>query len=264
MPATHIHALAVGVETTGAEPDTDAVVALAAVGARIDPAGGRIDALQTLFTSPVDPPPAPAGPRRPAPGGEGPPGTDRASAGLLAAVRDFRPRLLAAHHAAFTSAFLPGLGGALTPDDVRWACTLRLAKHLWPAARDFGLQALCRACGLQDHVAGHAGPGPAFDASSCAVLLTAQCLVLTEAGHDVTTALLREWSATVPLEPKVPFGRYRGRYWYEVPRDYLEWILHRHRSGDPFAPEIVAAAEAALRGEFAVAPPDPPKPCDRP
>ena len=245
-----IHALAIGIETTGAEPDTDAVVGLAAVGARIDPASGRIDALQTLFTSPADPPhtvPAPA----------------RARAGLPAAVRDFRPRLLAAHPAAFARAFLPGLADALTPDDGRWACTLRLARHLWPADRDFGLQALCRACGLQDLVAGRDGGRPAFDAACCAVLLAAQCLVLTEAGHDVTAALLREWSATVPLEARVPFGRYRGRYWYEVPRDHLEWILHRHRSTQPFAPEIVTAAEAALRGEFAVRPPVPPNPCDR-
>ena len=42
--------------------------------------------------------------------------------------------------------------------------------------------------------------------------------------------------------------------------DYLEWLLHKHRSGEPFAPEIVATAEAALRGVYAV-PPEQPGPC---
>ena len=263
-----LHALAIGVATTGADPDTDAVAELAAVGARIDPATGQYDALETLFTSPVEPPraipaPAPAGHHRTDPDAQGQPGLAQAHVDLQAAVCDFQPQLPVAHHAKLEAAFLPGLAGALTPDDVRWACTLCLAKHLWPTARDFGLQALCRACGLQDHVAGHDGHRAAFNAASCAVLLVAQCHVLTETGHDVTPALLREWSAAVPLEPRVPFGRYRGRYWYEVPRDYLEWILHRHRSADPFAPEIVTAAEAALRGVYAVRPPAPPNPCAR-
>lgn len=263
-----IHALAIGVETTGTDPDTDTVVELAAVGARIDPATGQYEALQTLFTSPIAPQfatPAAASAvhHRTDPDVQGQPGLGQARTDLQAAVRDFQPQLLVAHDAECKAAFLPGLAGALTPDDVRWVCTLRLAKHLWPAAQDFDLQALCRACGLQDHVADHDAHRAVFNAASCAVLLAAQCHALAEAGHDVTPALLREWSAAMPLEPRVPFGRYRGRYWYEVPRDYLEWILHRHRSADPFAPEIVTAAEAALGGEFAVRPPAPPNPCAR-
>ena len=87
-----------------------------------------------------------------------------------------------------------------------------------------------------------------------------ECRALTEAGHAVTPALLCDWSAAVPLLARVPFGHYSGRYWYEVPRDYLEWLLRKHRSGRPFNPEIVATAEAALRGVYAV-PPEQPDPC---
>ena len=263
-----LHALAIDIETTGTDPEMDAVVELAAVGVRIDLATGRYEALETLFTSLVDPgrgiPAASAAAHDfTEPDAQGQPGLAWARAELQASVRDFRPRLLVTHHAEFKAGFLPGLAGALTPDDVRWTCTRRLAKHLWPGARDFSLLALCRACGLQEHAAGHDAHRPAFDAAGCAVLLAAQCRALTEAGHDVTPALLREWSATVPVEARVPFGRYRGRYWHEVPRDYLAWLLDRHRSGDPFAPEIVAAAEAALRGVDAVPPAAPANPCAR-
>ena len=53
MPTIPI--LALDVETAGIDPETDTVVELAAVGARMDPATGRYDALETLFTSLVDP-----------------------------------------------------------------------------------------------------------------------------------------------------------------------------------------------------------------
>ena len=234
---SHLHALALDVETTGLDSTQDAVVELAAVGIRIDPVTGQYDALETLFTSLVDPkrdipPAASAVHHLTARDVQGQPDLAQALAGLQAAVRDFQPAVLVAHNAPFDAGFLPGIAGALTPGDPRWACTYCLAHHLWPRAEGFGLQALRYACGLQDHLAGHA----------------------------VTPGLLRDWSATVPLPPRVPFGKYRDRYWHEVPRDYLKWLLNRHRFGDPFAPEIVAAAEAALRGVYAV-PPEQPGPC---
>ena len=262
---SHLHALALDVETTGLDPTQDAVVELAAVGIRIDPVTGQYDALETLFTSLVDPkrdipPAASAVHHLTARDVQGQPDLAQALAGLQAAVRDFQPAVLVAHNAPFDAGFLPGIAGALTPGDPRWACTYRLAHHLWPRTEGFGLQALRYACGLQDHLAGHDAHRAAFDAGCCALLLSAECRALTEAGHAVTPGLLRDWSATVPLPPRVPFGKYRDRYWHEVPRDYLKWLLNRHRFGDPFAPEIVAAAEAALRGVYAV-PPEQPGSC---
>ena len=247
---SHLHAVALDVETTGFDPTEDAVVDLAAVDIGIDPATGQYDALETLFTSLVDP-------KRDIPAAasavhhltardvQGQPDLAQARAGLQAAVRDFQP----------------AVAGVLTPGDPRWVCTYRLARHLWPLAKDgFGLQALRYACRLQDHVAGHDAHRAAFAAACCALLLTVECRALTEAGHAVTPALLCDWSAAVPLLARVPFGHYSGRYWDEVPRDYLEWILRKHRSGRPFNPEIVATAEAALRGVYAV-PPEQPDPC---
>ena len=260
-----LHALAIDVETTGLDAQQDRIVEVAAVGVRIDPATGRYDALQTLHSGLVDPQcaiPAAASAvhHLTARDVQGQPDLVQALAGLQVAVRDFEPQLVAAHNAAFDSAFLPDLAGVLTPDDDRWVCTQRLAKHLWPLAEGFSLQVLRYALGLQDHVAGHDVHRAAFDAACCAVLLAAECRAMSEAGHDVTPKLLRDWSAAIPLEARVSFGKHRGQYWHDVPRDYLEWILREDRSGDPFAPEIVATAEAALRGVYAV-PPDPHPPC---
>ena len=110
----------------------------AAVGIRIDPATGRGDPGPTLYASRVDPGrefdarlpvlfhdlTAQDAPRQPR--------LDRALADLQAAVHDFRPRLLVAHHVEFLADALPEAAAALTPDDPRWACTGRLAAYLWP------------------------------------------------------------------------------------------------------------------------------------
>ena len=88
----------------------------------------------------------------------------------------------------------------LTPDDARWVCTQRLAQKLWPLSEGgFSLQALHYAYGLPNRVTGHDVHRAAFDAAGCAVLLAEECRALVEAGHAGTPALLRNWSAAVPL-----------------------------------------------------------------
>ena len=176
-----LHALALAVETTGLDPydsrvaglaecgvivrqrsffprKPGAVVQLAAVGIRIDPATGQGDPGPTLYATRVDPgrefdarlpvlfhdltaQDAPHQPR-----------LDRALADLEAAVRDFRPRLLVAHRAGFHADVLPEAAAALTPDDPRWACTRRLVGHLWPHADRRDLDALICDCHLYDRL----------------------------------------------------------------------------------------------------------------
>ena len=193
MPA--IHALALDVETTGLDPDTDTVVEFAAVGIRIDPATGQYDALETFFTSLVDPKcgiPAAASAvhHLTARDVQGQPDLAQVLAGLQASVRDFQPQLVVAHNAAFEAGFLPGLADALTPEDPRWACTCRLAQHLWPQAPNHQLQVLRYWRQLQDRVPGRNAHRADFDAACCAVLLAEQCRAWTAAGQTVTPALL--------------------------------------------------------------------------
>ena len=265
MPA--IRAVAIDVETTGLDPSEHRVVDIAAVGVCIvDPATGSQDAWQPLYSSLVDPErdiPAAASAvhHLTAKDVAGQPRLPEVLAALTAAVRAFRPDVLIAHNASFDAGFLPDLGAALTPDDPRWACTMRLAKHLWPLTHGFSLQNLRYACQLQDAVPGRDVHSAAFDAACCAVLLPLECRSLTDAGQAVTPTLLRDRSATPPLLARVPFSRlYRGWLWRDVPRSFCQWILNKHHAGNPFDPEIVTTAEAALRGIYAV-PPEGGNPC---
>ena len=264
FPMTAIRAAAIDIETTGLDPAHHSIVEIAATGVTIDgPATGQHEPGQPLYSSLVDPQcdiPAAASAvhHLTAEDVAGQPRLPEALTALTAAVRAFQPHVLVAHNARFEVGFLPDLAGALTPEDARWACTLRLARHLWPGwAGGFGLQTLRYACRL-----GHALPDgdphrAGYDAACVAALLPVQCRALADAGHDVTPALLRDRSAAIPLLARVPFGRrYRGRLWRDVPASFCEWILRTHRTGDPFDPEIVATAEAALRGIHAVPPDD--------
>ena len=257
-----IRALAIDVETTGTDPCTDRVVQLAAVGLRIDPGSSAGDAPTPLFTSLVDP-----GRDIPATASaihhltsadvQGQPRLEQALAQLQHAAQAFRPDLLVAHNAGFDAGFLPDLAVTLTPQDPRWVCTYRLAQHLWPDAPRHQLQTLRYWRHLQDRAAGRNAHQADFDALCCAVLLAEQCRVWTPANQTVTPTLLRDRSAELPLLPRVPFGRHRDQLWSDVPCDYCQWILRQHTCGhgDPFDPAIIATAEAALRGIYAI-PPD--------
>lgn len=267
---TAVRAVAIDLETTGVHPVEDRIVEIAAVGLCIaNPATGHYDAYKTLYSSLVDPerdipPDASAVHHLTARDVRGQPRLQEVLAPFTEAVRTFRPDVLIAHKADFEAAFLPGLGAALTPQDARWACTMRLAQHLWPDTDGFGLQRLRYACRLEDCVAGLDPHRAAFDAACCATLLPLECREIAGAGHEPTPTLLRDWTAAIPLLARVTFGKHRGRYWHQVPQDYLKWLLRRHAEGEPFSPEIVATAEAALRGVYAVAPRSgPDTPCRR-
>ncbi|MYD93282.1 MAG: 3'-5' exonuclease [Chloroflexi bacterium] len=265
---TAIRAVAIDLETTGFHPVDDRIVEIAAVGIRIaDPATGHYHPYETLYASMVDPerdipPDASAVHHLTARDVRGQPRLPEVLAAFTEAVRAFCPDVLVAHKADFEAAFLPDLAAVLTPADARWACTMRIAQHLWPRTDGFGLQRLRYACRLEDCVAGLDPHRAAFDAACCATLLPLECREITKTGHEVTPTLLRDWTATVPLQAKVAFGKHRGRYWHEVPNDYLRWLLRRHAEGEPFSPETVATAEAALRGAYAVPPEsEPDTPC---
>ena len=233
-----LHAIALAVETTGLDPydsriaglaecgiivrqrsyfpsKRSAVVEIAAVGIRIDPATGQGDPGPTLYATRVDPGrgfdarlpvlfhdlTAEDAPRQPR--------LDRALADLQAAVRDFRPRLLAAHHADFLADALPDATATLTPDEPRWASTRRLAEYLWPHAERHDLDALICDCRLDDRLPRGDAREVVRNAAACAVLLAAQCRAIAAAGHAVTPTLLRDWTVNPPAWPLQPFGGHR-------------------------------------------------------
>ena len=183
--------------------------------------------------------------------------------GLEEAVRPFEPTLLVAHNASFEAGFLPDLAAKRVPGDPRWACTLRLAQHVWPDAPSFGLQALRYWRGVMQGERTTTAHQAWFDAACSARLLVELCLAMTAAGETVTPRLLLDRSHHMPLLLRVPLGKHKGKRWSEVPEDYCRWLVDKAEAGtgEPFDPAVVETARAALRGVFAQ-PSDPEAPKD--
>ena len=198
-------ALAVDVATTGTDPRSDAVVEIASVAIRFDLDTGRHDIFQTLSNSLVDP-----GREIPATASavhhltaehvRGQPDLAQALESLCQAASAYRPTMLVAHDATFAAGFLPDLARTLTPENPDWVCTLRLARHAWPDAPAFGLQALCyhRAL-MQGGARSNEAHQAWYNAACCAALLADLCRAMAAAGQPVTEARLRKRPEAVPL-----------------------------------------------------------------
>lgn len=209
----------IDVETTGLDPESDAIVECAAVdvavieGDCVTVRGGR----QWL----IDP---------------GKPIPPEASAIHHLTDDDVRGRLkwnqvyaaigsldpcdyYAAHNAKFDQAFtkLPG----------QWICTRKVATRLYPHAPAHSNQVLrywlqldvCDdAKGLMPHRALH----DAF--------VTAALLVRLLDDVDIEQAVA--WSNEPCLLPRVPFGKHKGAEWSSVPKDYLRWCIGQDMDED--------------------------------
>ena len=238
-------ALVIDLETTGLDPSTDRIVEIAVVGVDC-----RHRQLHTVFHSLVDP---------------GIPIPPEASAvhhittemvtGKAPALADILPALealahsdipFAAHHAQFDLAFLTPVLPAWSA--APWICTCRTAKHLLPDAPSHSNQALRYRLGL--NVPGDDAPHRALgDARATAVLLA----------HQLETAgsidRLLELTRQPALLLRVPFGKHRGRFWSEIPHDYLDWAARQNwDDGD-----LTHTIRSARKGRF-LPPPDPPTP----
>ena len=119
--------------------------------------------------------------------------------------------VLAAHNAAFDSAFMPS--------DGKWICTMRVAKHLWPDAPGYGNQVLRYWLDLpvDSDCVPHRALGDAE--------VTAQLLLKELALVDGSVERLLELTETPVLLKTVSFGKHRGQLWKDVPKDYLEWAV---------------------------------------
>ena len=155
----------------------------------------------------------------------------------------------AAHNAKFDSSFV-------APDHIgEWICTMRVARHLWPAAPGFGNQILRYALELDPQKLGIdpqllSPPHRALpDAIVTAHLLDHQ--LAHHAQHHCHPHDPIEWALALTHEPvrlkTVPFGRYFGAQWQNVPRDYLDWCTTR--SWDD--PDLVYTINEAAAGRFA-------------
>jgi exodeoxyribonuclease X len=114
----------------------------------------------------------------------------------------------------------------------RRVCTMRCAKHLWPAAPRFGLQVLRYWLELApEFPPGMSSPHRAsYDTAVCSALLR-RMLEENSVGQLVGLTL------KVPLQLTCHIGQWRGRPWAEVDAGMLRWILARD-----FDEEVAATA----------------------
>lgn len=225
----------IDVETTGLDPEVDAIVEIALVSVAVDPPRVRAVAIDVMLDPGVPIPPEASAIHHI---------TNAMCAGKQS-FEDIRNTVLgyedsgifAAHNASFDSGFI---GATREP----WICTMRVAKHLWPDAPGYGNQVLRYWLNLDVET-----EAPPHRAGSDA-LVTAELLVREiEALQNVDDpiAKLLELTAAPVLLRTVNFGKHRGESWRNVPLDYIQWAGGKQWDD----PDVARTIKAAMRGEFA-------------
>lgn len=128
-----------------------------------------------------------------------------------------------AHNAPFDSRWFPREMG------MRWICSLKLARLIWPDEESYKLQHL--------RYSRHVNSQPPEGLSAHRALYDTivlrdfflQCL-LPAFDNDVEKMYLV--SSNPVLLKKVGFGSHKGKAWSEVPKSYLRWILDKDFDAD--------------------------------
>lgn len=214
----------VDVETTGVDPDADAIVEVAVLRSR----DGALHAFHSLVNPGFSIPPTASAVHHI---------TDEDVAGCPT-IDELVPQLIdlidgsipVAHNASFDALFVdPALG--VDPDPKAWICSMRLAKQLTPEAPTFSNQGLRywfrtnpRSEGLGAHRA----------IDDCHVthqnLLHLMVLAQTRGARSVEDLLAM--SNEPIISTNCPFHKYQGQPWADVPIDYIEWTLRERADLD--------------------------------
>ena len=209
----------IDVETTGVDPAVDRVVEVACIRVRN---GRRLETLSSL----VDP-----GRAIPAVASaihhivdrdvRGAPALADLAEPLAAMCAD---AVVVAHNASFDLRFLPFL--AQRPR----LCSMRFAMRVIPDAPGYKNQVLRYHLGIEAPAAESAAHRALGDAAVTSGILGI-CIErhLARGGADDLLGLLADVAGPRAL-PVLPFGRYRGRAFGDVPSDYLRWIDRESRS----------------------------------
>jgi len=132
--------------------------------------------------------------------------------------------IIVAHNADFDRQWLPGT-------DRPWLCSLRLTRHVWPNAPRHSNQFLRYWLGLtidadQPHRAGD-------DAWVTAHVLARALEDLPSDHQDDDLNTLITWVDSPIFVPTMPFGKHRQQTWDDIPTDYLRWVLSNVRDLTP-------------------------------
>ena len=143
------------------------------------------------------------------------------------------PNALIAHNFEFERLFI----SARITKALPWICTYKVALRAWPDAprhtnqvlRYWRRLTLDRAFAMPPH---RAGPD---------AWVTAHLFMELKKTVAVDDMIL--WTAQPTQYATVPFGKYRGRSWREVPFDYLDWIIRQGEMDEG----IISSARAELQ-----------------
>jgi len=199
----------IDIETTGIDPDNDAVVEIASVDLLRD--GGVSNSQETLVRPTIAVPPESSA-------GHHLIDADLANAPPLEQVIDrFKGAdAYVAHNCSFEQSFLGKYLGETT-----WICTYKCALRVWPDLISHSNQALRYTLGLVNpHGIDRKSLNP-HRALSDAIVTSA---IFNELLKQAKWSELVQWSSEPPLLTVFGFGKHRGQRFDAVPRDYLEWI----------------------------------------
>jgi len=207
--------LVLDTETTGMNPDSDAIVELAGVVRD----GDSLRSYDTLCRPGVPIPAEASGIHHIVDSM-----VDRSPTPLEAMQRlihhlDCEDAIFVAHNAEFDRGFLD----KLTPyrEQRRWICTFRTAMCIWPDAPGYSNQTLRYWLNLDLDLPSGLHPHRAlYDA-----IVTEGILQRMLAERSVEN-IVRISSEPVLLK-KVRFGKHKGELWKDVPSGYLRWILRQ-------------------------------------
>lgn len=207
----------IDIETTGTNPEADAIVEIASVDASKD---GKPTRPVSHLVNPGMPIPAVASAVH-----------HLVDSDVIHArkiddvVHEFKGAdIYVAHNAPFEAGFLdPHLG------DVTWLCTYKCALRLWPNHPSHSNQAL-------RYLLGYTRPFDLPDSElqphralpDCYVTAATLIEILRAAGEQgFKFADLLKWSEEPPLMTTFGFGKHRGERFDAVPKDYLHWIIDK-------------------------------------
>lgn len=204
------------VETTGADPEKDAVVEVAVT--RIFP-GGKTRTWSSLVKPRVPIPPEMSAIHHITDDmvANAPSMADIWST-VLAEIGDAIP---VAHNARFDSAFLPLIRK-------NWLCTYRLSRHLWPDSPGHSNQVLRYWLKSDPPLGADAAMHRAANDTIVTAANLKHMLHASEHMHGLKSLQEVMAFAAAPITiTTMPFGsKHRGKPMSEVPRDYLVWALN--------------------------------------
>lgn len=143
--------------------------------------------------------------------------------------------VVAAHNAAFDSAFFPKKS--------QWICTWRCARHKWPELESHSNQALRYVLpDVNDWIEAN-DPEKALPPHRALPDAWVTAHVVKKMLEDETPGSLLDLTGSPILLPTIRFGKHRGERFENLPTSYLSWLVKQ----DDMDPDVKFTADQHLR-----------------